>query len=246
MFRAFWLSDVSKKGARVVLPAWDDAGAKYGTKVRVALWLLSVIGEGNLFTKARLRDAFPGVEQVDRRMRDLRPHGWQILTNKEDASLSPNELRFAKAGEEVWDPRKTSASSETLSNKQRMAVFVGDDFMCVICGITGGEVYPESEYETAQLTITRRPVELVGGDTAIQYVTECRRCKSGGPVSSAASVPEVIDSISVLSPDEQETLASWIVGGRRRPSHVDRIWSEYRRLPAEARESVADHLRFTL
>src|SRR4051794_13683960 len=100
----------------MVLPAWDDTSTKHGTKIRVALWLLSVVGEGHLFTKAQLRDAFPGVEQVDRRMRDLRPHGWQLLTNREDASLSPDELRFVKAGEEVWDPRKASVTGDTLSN----------------------------------------------------------------------------------------------------------------------------------
>lgn len=229
----------------MVLPAWDDTSTRYGTKIRVALWLLSVVGEGNLFTKAQLRDSFPGVEQVDRRMRDLRPHGWQILTNKEDASLSPNELRFIKAGEEVWDPRKATAAGDTLSNKQRMAVFAGDDFMCVFCGITGGEVYPESAHDAAQLTVTRRPVELNDGKTVIQYVTECRRCKAGSPANPVTRLLEVIDNISALSSDERETLASWIASGRRRPDSVDRIWSEYRRLPADARESISDHLRFT-
>ncbi|MEV7969425.1 hypothetical protein AB0O34_26085 [Sphaerisporangium sp. NPDC088356] len=229
----------------MALPAWDDTSSKYGTKIRVALWLVSVVGEGNLFTKAQLRDAFPGVEQVDRRMRDLRPHGWQILTNKEDASLSPNELRFLKVGEEVWDPKKATSSGDTLSNKQRMAVFAGDDFMCVFCGISGGETYPESAHETAQLAVTRRPVELAGGETVIQYVTECRRCKAGSPVNMMDSLPGMIDAIAALGPDEREVLASWISKGRRQPDSVDRLWSEYRRLPAGARKNIAEHLKFT-
>ncbi|GGK78244.1 hypothetical protein Sme01_23120 [Sphaerisporangium melleum] len=228
------------------LPAWDDTSAKYGTKIRVALWLVSVVGEGNLFTKAQLRDAFPGVEQVDRRMRDLRPHGWQIMTNKEDASLSSNELRFLKAGEEVWDPQKSSPVGDALSNKQRMAVFAGDDFMCVVCGIAGGETYAESSHETAQLTVTRRTVEGADGESAVQYVTECRRCKSGASVNRGASLPELIDSISVLDAAERETLAIWVAAGRRRPTTVERIWSEYRRFPVEARKAIADHLKFSL
>ncbi|MEU8205554.1 hypothetical protein [Streptosporangium sp. NPDC049046] len=229
----------------MILPAWDDTSTKHGTKIRVALWLLSVVGEGNLFTKAQLRDAFPGVEQVDRRMRDLRPHGWQILTNKEDASLSPNELRFIKAGEEVWDPKKATASGDTLSNKQRMAVFAGDDFMCVVCGITGGEAYPESAHETAQLTVTRRPVESADGETVVQYVTECRRCKAGSSAGSVVSVSDLIEDIVTLDHDEREILASWVSRGRRQPSKVDQIWAEYRRLPADARRSITDHLKFT-
>ncbi len=90
----------------MTLPAWNDDEAKFGTKIRVGLWLVTEVRVGNTFTKAQLRDAFPGVEQVDRRMRDLRQHGWKIDTNKEDASLTPNELRFVQAGDEVWKPGK--------------------------------------------------------------------------------------------------------------------------------------------
>lgn len=56
-------------------PDLDWRNADLGTRVRVALWLRDEIGEGGTFSKAALRAAISGAEQVDRRMRDLRPHG---------------------------------------------------------------------------------------------------------------------------------------------------------------------------
>ena len=58
----------------MVMPRWDDANL--GTMRRAALWLVEVVGEGNSFTKSQLREAFPEVAQIDRRMRDLRDFGW--------------------------------------------------------------------------------------------------------------------------------------------------------------------------
>ena len=71
--------------------------------MRVAHWLYSKVGQGNVFTKADLRDAIPGVEQVDRRMRDLRPLGWVIKTYREMPALHANELYLDKIGSRVWE-----------------------------------------------------------------------------------------------------------------------------------------------
>lgn len=45
-----------------------------GARIRVALWLQEQ-GVGAKFKKQEIRAAIVGTEQVDRRMRDLRPHG---------------------------------------------------------------------------------------------------------------------------------------------------------------------------
>lgn len=232
-----------KAGHWMLLPSWKDPRSKFGTKIRVALWLLSEVGVGNTFTKAQLREAFPGVEQVDRRMRDLRQHGWKINTNKEDASLTPNELRFVQAGDEVWVPGKGKASTQALSSKQRMAIMAGDDFMCVVCGIAGGETYVDSPRETAQLSVSRRSVQLDDGTTVGQYVTECARCKAGSIPGATATLSDVMDAIGSLDFRDRQTLASWINAGRRKPSHVEVLWTQYRRLPATARQEIEHRLR---
>ncbi|MET9297445.1 hypothetical protein [Streptomyces sp. NPDC003077] len=88
--------------AEAELPDWTDQ--KMGTMVRAALWLVSEVGEGNVFTREQLRAAFPDVAQIDRRVRDLRELGWQIATNRDDALLRPHESRFVRTGEPVWEP----------------------------------------------------------------------------------------------------------------------------------------------
>src|ERR1700722_7484392 len=85
----------------VMPPKWDDYGFSAGTMIRGALWLLQVVGEGNVFTKEQVRAAFPGISQIDRRIRDLRDYGWVISSSSDDATLSADEQRFIQAGTAV-------------------------------------------------------------------------------------------------------------------------------------------------
>lgn len=78
------------------MPSWENE--KLGTMKRAALWLVDVVQEGGTFTKEDVKGAFPGVSQADRRVRDLRAHGWKIDTAREDASLGQHEQRFVAAG----------------------------------------------------------------------------------------------------------------------------------------------------
>lgn len=122
------------------LPSWTDE--KFGTMKRAALWLVDVVGEGNVFTKAQLREAFPGTSQIDRRMRDLRDHGWRIDTNREDAVLDAHEQRFVRQGEPVWEPGKgRSKSAAPVTATQRRETLQKDGYFCRSCGISAGQTY---------------------------------------------------------------------------------------------------------
>jgi hypothetical protein len=137
----------------MTLPDWKTSRA--GARVRVALWLYQVVGEGGAFTKAQLREAFPNVEQIDRRMRDLRPEGWVIATYREDRSLSPDELRLVETGGKVWETAYRSRQEKMPTEKERQAVFAADNFACAYCGIGGGERYPDDSVRTAKLSVVR-------------------------------------------------------------------------------------------
>ncbi|MFF8910117.1 hypothetical protein [Streptomyces olivaceoviridis] len=91
------------------LPDWTDK--KMSSKVRTALWLATEVGEGNVYTKAQLREAFPDVAQIDRRVRELRDYGWVIATNRDDPALSSHEARFVQAGDPVWQPGARSRAT---------------------------------------------------------------------------------------------------------------------------------------
>ncbi|MFD7577270.1 hypothetical protein [Kitasatospora sp. NPDC059817] len=88
-------------------PSWTDQNIS--TMVRAALWLVEVVGEGNVFTRAQLRDAFPGVTQIERRLRDLRDLGWVIENSRTQVSLQQNEQLFVRAGDAIWDPTVRAA-----------------------------------------------------------------------------------------------------------------------------------------
>ncbi|NBE53317.1 hypothetical protein GUY60_18200 [Streptomyces sp. YC537] len=207
--------------------------------IRGALWLVQVIGEGNTYTKGQVRDAFPGVSQADRRIRDLRDYGWVLRTNSEDATLTAEDQRFVKAGVPVWDPaaRRAAAPQKAVSSKEKQAAMVRDHYMCTICGISGGEEYVDDSHQTAVLSVTRRETVLPDGREETLLVTECKRCRAGN-YGGPARADEAVAHMKGLDPGDQRRLLRWIERGRRGSTPLDRAWTAYRRLPADARDEV--------
>lgn len=220
------------KANAMELPSWEDA--KLGTMKRAALWLVSEVGEGNVFTKADLRLAFPGTSQIDRRMRDLRDHGWQIATSREDAGLDSHEQRFVARGDAVWEPGMSRAQgAPVISANRRREVISRDGNLCRCCGITPGEEYPDS-YDKAQLDIARRAVRQSGGGTTTELVTECKRCRVGGR-GLEVDAGKTLASVGRLGAMERKILASWVEADQRDFGAVELLWAAYRTLPEESR-----------
>lgn len=222
------------------LPAWNDPELKAGAMVRGALWLVQVVGEGNTYTKEQLREAFPGVSQVDRRIRDLRSFGWVLLTSSEDATLTAEDQRFVKAGVPVWDPaaRRAARPDQAIaSSKERREVMASDDYMCTVCGICGGEPYLDDSTQSAVLAVTRKLMVLPDGSEETMLLTECKRCRAGDNGRPVA-INEVLADVHALDESDQRRLRRWIERGRRGSSALDRVWNSYRRLPAEARVQI--------
>ncbi|BCN78120.1 hypothetical protein [Prescottella equi] len=214
--------------------------------VKGALWLIQVVGEGNIFTKEQIREAFPGVSQADRRIRDLRSQfGWVILTSTEDATLLSEQQRFVKQGVPVWDPSaRRLATPKSISSGEAQAAMARDDFMCTKCGIVGGESYVDDSNQTAVLIVSRMTTLLPHGRTETMLVTECKRCRSGaGRERAPIHVDDLIAEIRQLDDSDRARLARWVERGRRGATALDRAWSEYRRLPADARDEVQSVLR---
>lgn len=224
-------------------PGWDDPGRSDGSMVRAALWLVQIIGEGNTFTKEQLRAAFPGVSQIDRRVRDLRDFGWILDTNASDATLTSDEQRFVQRGVDVWNPadRRAAVRNEaTVTSKDRQATFAADGYQCVICGIAGGEGYPDKPSETAILSVGRRTTE-VEGEQLVTLMTECKRCRSG-VVGRSYSVSEVRALVDELSDDERRKLRRWLARGTRGTTALDRAWSGIRQLSPQLRADFASRI----
>lgn len=223
-------------------PAWNDPDSKAGTMVRGALWLVQEVGEGNTFTKHDVRTAFPGVSQADRRIRDLRAYGWIIDSNTHDASLQPEEQRLVKIGAAVWDPReRRAAAPEAITAKERLQAFKRDNFMCTLCGISGGDPYPEDENKIAVLAVSRRTVQGSDGASHIVLVTECSLCRNGSG-SGSTDIGRFLAATDDLEPQDLRRLERWIHRGRRGSTPLERAWTTYRLLPAQARPQAQSAL----
>lgn len=224
----------------MALPSWRDTGI--GSMARAALWLVQEVGEGNIFTKAELREAFPDVAQIDRRIRDLRDHDWKISPSREDPTLRQQEQRFVAQGAEVWIPGKSKAPKHkaSLTAAQRAKVLDEDGYVCRTCGIAAGEAYEEG-IDQAVLNVARRQVIQPNGDMAYQLITECKRCGVGSS-GRQADLGRVMEQAAALSPMEQRVLRAWIAADRRSLSPLDKLWGQYRTLPEAARKVVVDVL----
>ncbi|WP_314252727.1 hypothetical protein [Streptomyces sp. DSM 40907] len=220
------------------LPSWTDQ--KLGTMKRAALWLVTVVGEGNAFTKEDVKAAFPGVSQADRRVRDLRDFGWRIDTHREDVTLGQHEQRFVAPGEPVWEPGKGTKPGTSITDTQRREVLARDGHHCRSCGITPGETFAGT-YESAQLDIARRPVLLPNGTSTVELVAECNRCRVGGR-GLTADLKSVLDRLGRLGALERKTISDWLVADTREFAEVERLWADIRTLPADARGRVREAL----
>lgn len=211
-------------------PDWHDS--RISGRKRVALWLVSEVGEGGVFTKQLMRAALSSSdkqeqdEQIDRRMRDLRDEGWVISTRREDAGLNLNELRLVTVGGYVWEQGYRSKRAGTPTAKERQTTLAADDYRCRICGVGAGEPYPEDPLRAATLSISRTP----GG-----LVTCCARCLNGEPAQ--IDYTDLLRRAECLSDSELGELRSWIRAGQRQADALTKIWSAYGRLPQAQRSS---------
>lgn len=220
----------------MTVPNWKTFDG--GTKIRVALWLHEEVGPGGVFTKAQLRGAFPNVEQVDRRMRDLRPEGWVIHTNSQDVSLEPDELRLVSVGGRVWERSYRSAAVSTIPDAERRTVMRRDNFACVFCGISAGEPYGDDPGRTAVLAVTRGTA--AGQTNALSTV--CARCR-GASAQTTTSAEEVLVELKDLDSVDRESFRLWLAKDRRIQTPLDTTWLHFVRLPPEQRVKVVEAVR---
>lgn len=208
----------------MVLPDWRTYPG--GTMKKAALWLAEMVGEGGVFTKDELRKDFPGVSQIDRRVRDLRDHGWIMHTRAEDLDLELDEQRLVHIGGHVWAAGYKSPVKAVGPNPtQKQEALESSNHRCLSCGATAGEPFFDDVLTTAKLTVVGSPHS--------GWIASCQRCKMGGSVPSSSV--EFVSAFSALSSSEKRTFANWMRSGLRESTPLDRAWDKFRRLSAAER-----------
>ncbi|MEU9013036.1 HNH endonuclease [Streptomyces sp. NPDC048479] len=223
--------------------SWENESL--GARVRVALWLRDEVGEGGKFSKARIRKAVRGTEQVDRRMRDLRPAGWVILTYRDKPSLQPDQLYLEKVGLPIWEPEHRAAGLRQISAKTRRYVYERDGHMCRRCGVAAGEAYADDPRAHARLTLGHvNPHKSGSGANAEDLITECARCNESVKHLTGVQMTkeQVWDRMKELPARGKRDLLAWMKVDHRPLSAAEKAWGMYRQLPAAVREQLESDL----
>jgi 5-methylcytosine-specific restriction endonuclease McrA len=224
------------------IPVWQDDSM--GAAKRVGHYLATEVGEGERFNKATLREIIPNTEQVDRRMRDLRKVGWKIRNYKDKGSLRPNELFLEQIGDHVWEDGY-KWPEEGLTASKRRKVYDRDGRRCLVCGIDFGAEYPDRPGVLARPTIGHMlPKERGGTDDLDNLRPECQLCNETARnlTDVPADVPLLKRRITELNRADKQTLATWMLAGRRSFSDSEKLWSQYNQLPQPARDDIREAL----
>lgn len=200
------------------------------------------IGVGKTFTMLQLRAAVPDVNQVDRRMRELRdaePTPWIIHSSQSDRSLPTDTYRIDQIGGDRLPPKPSA--------RVRREVFEAAGNRCQVCGIGVGEEYADFPGEHARLQLGHwQPVAQGGSRTARGNLrAECHRCNGGirhrtGAAATRASITARINSLPRRA---QNDLLRWFEQGRRDEPDEERLFYEARQLPPSELDEVVEELR---
>lgn len=210
------------------LPDWQTYSG--GTMKKAALWLAEMVGEGEVFTKGELREAFPGISQIDRRVRDLRDHGWIVNTRAEDLDLEIDEQRLVRIGGQVWvHGYRSPVRASGPTPKQRQEALELANHHCMACGATAGEPFFDDILTTVKLTFV--------GSSENGWIPSCQLCKKGGNSPSSSSA--FILAFSKLTILEKQVFKEWAQIGHRGHTPLDNAWDLFRRLsPTERPDAL--------
>ena len=181
---------------------------RVSAKEKLRRFLLEHVGV--VVTSAQLRDAAgPGVSEWARRVRELRDEeGWPILTNHDLASLSPGQY-LLKEG----PPLKVGVNfARAISAKLRAEVLDRNGFTCQMCGLTPGEIDPETGRKV-RLHISHVVDKSLGGrDELSNLKTFCSSCNQGAKniTTEKPTTIWLLSQIRRAGIEEQRAVFEWL------------------------------------
>jgi len=131
---------------------------------------------GEVVTAKQLQEAAAPVSEWARRIRELRDEeGWAILSHHDADDLKPGEYRLQTAPNEILDIRFQRGMSQRL----RAEVFDRNGFTCQMCGLTPGDIDPETNRKV-RLHVGHVVDKKLGGlDELDNLRTLCSSCNQG-------------------------------------------------------------------
>ena len=110
-----------------------------------------------------------------------------------------------------------------------------------MCGVGAGEPYPGEPTSKARLTLGHFVAgSLRGRNDPENLRTECAKCNEPAKEEAARSESgaEIWPKMRSLGRADKTRLLSWIEKGQRARDAVDRLYDQYRSLPASQRDEL--------
>ncbi len=181
---------------------------KPGTKERIREFLRANVGK--VVSSRELRDAAgSGVSEWARRVRELREQeGWLILTHNDSVELKPGQYLLKEA-----PPEKTNVTfSRTISARLRAEVLDRNGFTCRMCGLTPGDIDPETGRKV-RLHIGHIKDKSLGGLEELSNLRAlCSTCNQGAKNITTEKASEIwlLAQIRRAGQDEQRAVFEWL------------------------------------
>lgn len=179
---------------------------KPGSKERIRQFLYAHVGE--IVTSEQVRDA-AGASEWARRLRELREdEGWPILTHNDSASLSPGQYILTKK-----PPEKSEvAFARSISKKLRAAVLDRNGFTCQMCGLTPGDIDPDTGRKVRLHLGHIKDKSLGGKDELSNLRALCSTCNQGAKNITGEKPTTIwlLSQIRRAGQDEQLAVFEWL------------------------------------
>lgn len=146
---------------------------KISAKERIRRFLLANIGK--VITSEQIREA-AGISEWARRVRELRnEEHWPINSHHDDVSLKPGEYMLIAA-----PPEQRDVDFERgISGRLKSVVFDRNGFTCQSCGLTPGEIDPDTRRKV-RLQVGHIVDKSLGGKDELSNLrTLCSACNEG-------------------------------------------------------------------
>ena len=180
---------------------------KPGSKERIRQFLLANIGK--VVTSIEIRDAAGlTVSEWARRVRELREVGWPILTHNDDAKLKPGEYVLERKPPESAEV----TFSRPISAKLRAEVLDRNGFTCQMCGLTPGEIDPDTGRKVRLHIGHIKDKSLGGKDELSNLRALCSTCNQGAKniTSEKPTTIWLLSQIRRAGQDEQRAVFEWL------------------------------------
>lgn len=152
--------------------------SRTGSKEKIRQFLLANVGR--VIESHELQKAADGAVQYSRRLRELREQeGWLILSHHDSADLKPGQYLLRERPKE----RQLPKFARGISARLRAEVLDRNGFTCQMCGLTPGDIDPNTERKVRLHMGHIKDKSLGGREELSNLRALCSSCNQGQKTS---------------------------------------------------------------